>query len=354
MHYEVFNYIWIHSALLGGADSAPVSSGWSFFSPFAPVVDAYDRLSQWRADLGLPSPGTVENLQREIKTTLLNNSVFDGARADLTKNLSMNPLFQVTHSLSLGSQAVPPSYSFMSVYSTDKVFMQGGLDHEGSFNMRLHNAWTPALISKVQAQFSANAGNGIIFEQDYQGRDYSVNLKAINPWPLDLTGVYVGSYFQSLNKNIALGLETVCQRLTPMNTDFTTSYLARYTSTDKNWIATALTQVGILQATYWQRLSEKVEVAAELTLQSFPGRPREASAQVGAKYEMRMATFRAQLDSGGKVSTFLEQRITPAFQFMLSGEIDHFKNAAKFGFGVMLESSDLTPEEMGMPPQPTL
>lgn len=28
------------------------------------------------------------------------------------------------------------------------------------------------------------------------------------------------------------------------------------------------------------------------------------------------------------------------------------QNASKFGIGVMVESSSLTPEEMGMPPQP--
>lgn len=29
-----------------------------------------------------------------------------------------------------------------------------------------------------------------------------------------------------------------------------------------------------------------------------------------------------------------------------------FQNTAKVGLGIMLESSSLTPEEMGMPPQP--
>jgi hypothetical protein len=38
-----------------------------------------------------------------------------------------------------------------------------------------------------------------------------------------------------------------------------------------------------------------------------------------------LATFRAQVDSTGKVSALLEQRFTPAFAFLISGEIDHFK-----------------------------
>jgi mitochondrial import receptor subunit TOM40 len=38
-----------------------------------------------------------------------------------------------------------------------------------------------------------------------------------------------------------------------------------------------------------------------------------------------MATFRAQVDSTGKVSALLEQRFVPAFAFLMAGEIDHFK-----------------------------
>ena len=39
----------------------------SYFNPFSPFTGAYDRFARWRADLGLPHPGTVENLQKEVK-----------------------------------------------------------------------------------------------------------------------------------------------------------------------------------------------------------------------------------------------------------------------------------------------
>lgn len=165
----------------------------------------------------------------------------------------------------------------------------------------------------------------IQLEQDYQGADFSANLKAINPSPVDLTGIYVGNYLQSLSKNIALGFETLYQRPTPDMSESTTSYLAKYTSNDRNWIATAQVQsAGVVLATYWQRLSEKLEVAGELQLMTNSTR-RDAIATLGAKYDLRVATFRAQLDSSGKVSALLEQRFTPFFAFLVSGELDHFK-----------------------------
>lgn len=165
----------------------------------------------------------------------------------------------------------------------------------------------------------------IQLEHDYQGQDFSLNAKAINPWPVDLTGIYMGSYLQSLTKNLALGVETLYQRPSPEEGELSTSYLAKYTSNDKSWIATAQLQTaGIMQATYWQKLSEKVEVAADLQVIAAPAR-RDAIATLGAKYDLRLATFRAQLDSTGKVAALLEQRFTPNFAFLVSGEIDHFK-----------------------------
>ena len=167
----------------------------------------------------------------------------------------------------------------------------------------------------------------IQLEHDYQGRDYSVNGRVINPSPTDLTGIYMGSYLQSLTKNLALGAEALYQRPPNMPDDLSMSYMFKYTSTPRDWIATAQVQAsGLLMASYWQRLSEKVEVASELQIVAARNaQRRHAVATLGAKYDLRMSTFRAQLDSTGKVSAVLEQRFAPTFSFLFAGEIDHFK-----------------------------
>ncbi|THH19300.1 hypothetical protein EW146_g1830 [Bondarzewia mesenterica] len=337
-----------------GSIPAPSSSK-SSSSALSPLANAYQRFSDWRNALGLPNPGPVENLQKEVKSTHLTNLFFDGVRADLMKGLSMDPVFQVTHSFSLASQNAPPSYNFGAVFTNQQVFLQGSVDNEGNVNARLNQAWTPNSVSKVQAQFSSQAGQNMVqLEHDYQGLDYALNAKAINPSPTDASGIYVGTYLQSVTKNLALGVESLYQRQSAELTDLSFSYMTKYTGGNKDWIATASFQpMGILQATYWQKLSEKVEAAADLQVVAMPSR-RDAIATLGAKYDLRMSTFRAQLDSTGKVSALLEQRFAPMFAFTLAGEIDHFKNSAKVGVGVMIESTSLTPEEMGMtmPPGP--
>ncbi|KAI9446450.1 eukaryotic porin-domain-containing protein [Lactarius indigo] len=338
----------------GSYTEAPVQSKKStLFSAFSPLANASSRFSSWRTALGLPNPGSVENLQKEVKTTHLTNFIFDGARADLMKGLSMDPAFQVTHSFQLASQSAPPTYSFGALFANSKGLLQGNVDHEGNVSGRFQQNWSGSNISKVQAQLGMQPGHTMIqLEHDYSGLDYTLNGKVINPSPLDGSGIYVGSYLQSVTKSLALGIETLYQRAAPDQAEVSSSYLAKLTGSDGKWIATAQFQpIGVLQATYWHKLSEKVEAAADLQVIAAPMR-RDAIATVGAKYDLRMSTFRAQLDSTGKVSALLEQRFAPSFAFTVAGEIDHFKNAAKVGVGVMIESTSLTPEEMGMVPPP--
>lgn len=59
----------------------------------------------------------------------LTNYIFDGARAELSKALSLNPAFNVTHSFNLGAQGGsaamggtnPGTYNFGAMYATNKV-----------------------------------------------------------------------------------------------------------------------------------------------------------------------------------------------------------------------------------------
>ena len=49
---------------------ASTSSSSPFASVVSPLTNVYDRFSRWRLSLGLPNPGTVENLTKEVKCEL--------------------------------------------------------------------------------------------------------------------------------------------------------------------------------------------------------------------------------------------------------------------------------------------
>ena len=170
-------------------------------------------------------------------------------------------------------------------------------------------------------------------EHEYTGRDFTASLKMLNPSYLDggLTGIFIGSYLQSITPKLALGLEGVWQRAAmSQGPDASVSYAARYKAED--WIATAqLHAQGALNTTYWRRLSDRVSAGVDLTLSLQPGPgglmggsvQKQGLTTVGAKYDFRMSVFRAQVDSTGKLSCLLEKKIAPPVMMTFGADVDY-------------------------------
>lgn len=196
------------------------------------------------------------------------------------------------------------------------------------------------------ASVAGPGGAQFSLENDYVGNDFTAQLKAMNPSALDgaLTGIYIGSYLQSITPRLALGLEAVYQRpAANMGPESMLSYAARYKGDD--WIASAqfLTQGG-LQGSYWRRLSDKVETGLDLNLSlvglgmaqgGMMGGPKtDGTATLGVKYDFRASNFRGQIDSTGKISCLLEKRVVPLVGITFAGELDHVKVSAEMlGYG---------------------
>lgn len=210
----------------------------------------------------------------------------------------------------------------------------------------------------------------VSLEQNYTGDDFTAELKSISPSILEgcLTGMFIGSYLQSVTPRLALGLEGVWQRAgAGMGPEAALSYAARYKGDD--WIGSLqlLTQGG-LQGSYWRRLTDRVETGMDINLQfaglsggnaMMGGPSKEGVATLGAKYEFSRSIFRAQVDSKGKIGCLLEKMIAPPVRVTFAGEMDHVKvrelpsisdfagqgtnntnqNTAKIGLAVSIEAS---------------
>lgn len=214
--------------------------------------------------------------------------------------------------------------------------MQGNIGSDGGLSAVGNYRWNEQFVTKTNAQIMAGGAQGILqIDNDYTGSDFSASIKAFNPYPFDggLTGIYVGSYLQSITPSLALGFEAIWQRQA-INTrpESTLSYCAKYRGED--WIASAQLQAqGAIAASYWRKLSERVEAGVDMNLQFAPsaaammmgGPSREGTATLGAKYDFRASTFRAQVDSAGKVSCLLEKRIAVPISLTFAGEIDQVK-----------------------------
>ena len=215
--------------------------------------------------------------------------------------------------------------------------MQGNIDNDGQLGAVFNKKWTKSFVTKSQVSIAPAQQSMLQLDADYSGQDFTASLKSVNPNFLDggLNGVYIGSYLQSITPSLALGIEAVWQRMAmSQGPETVLSYSAKYKGHD--WIGTAqVTDTGTLSTSYWRRLTEKVETGVDLHLQFAPGlgggglmggqARKEGIATIGAKYDFRASTFRAQLDSAGKVGCLLEKRVLPPVQVAFAGEIDHVK-----------------------------
>ena len=176
----------------------------------------------------------------------------------------------------------------------------------------------------------------VTFDNEYVGDDFTASVKAVGPSLLEggLTGIVIGSYLQSITPRLALGLEGVWQRAALNQAPETVlSYAARYKGND--WIASAqyLSQGGTVGVSYWRRLTERVEAGVDCQLQFSPGMgnplmgppKREGTTTAGVKYNFTTATYRAQVDSAGKLGVVLEKRVAPPVTLTFAAEIDQVK-----------------------------
>ena len=214
--------------------------------------------------------------------------------------------------------------------------MQAAFSNDKSVTAWGNYRWTPRFVTKTQTQI-APGQSMVQFDNEYTGTDFSASLKAISPSILEggLTGIFIGNYLQSVTPSVSLGFEGVYQR-SGLNArpETAMSYCGRYKGSD--WITSAqYSAQGSMGVSYWRRLTERVEAGVDCQLQFAPGLGgnggllgglrREGTTTVGVKYDFRASTYRAQVDSAGKIGVVLEKRVAAPVTLTFAGEIDQVK-----------------------------
>lgn len=215
--------------------------------------------------------------------------------------------------------------------------MQGSFSSDQSVSAMGNLRWTPQWITRLQTQIDPRQPQSMLqIENEFTGADFSASVKVLNPSMMEggLTAIVIGDYMQSITPRLALGLEGVWQRASMGSKPETAlSYAARYRGGD--WIGSAqLHASGQLGASYWKRLTEKVDAGVDCQLQfqpgmggagMFSGMRKEGETNVGVKYSFATSVYRAQIGSSGKVGCVLERRVAPAIAVSFAAEIDQWK-----------------------------
>ncbi|KAI3636426.1 hypothetical protein MIR68_005778 [Amoeboaphelidium protococcarum] len=294
-------------------------------------VAAYNN---WRKSWGLPNPGKFEGMTNEVRGVFANQMLFDGAKFDFGKVLSPN--FQVMHSFMLGSQVAPQQYSFGTFFTSQQWFLRGVMDNDQNLNASVSYSPLSNLALKLSPSMGPQVPTSVGFEVDYTGLDYSTYARVAHAAAGNQ--IVSLSHLQSVTKGLAVGVEAALQKLPEAQfTEPQLTYVAKYQAPDYK-ATVSYCQLGIMQATYFQKISEQVELGADLQVVNLNEQQRESVCTLGAKWDFRAASVRAQVDTTGRVATFMEQRLGPGFSFLMSADLNHSKGTSKFGLGLQLEN----------------
>jgi mitochondrial import receptor subunit TOM40 len=318
-------------------------------------------LLERKKSLQLDPSGSYESLHKEARGIVaylrssyvgvsLSHMLFEGGKADLAKGISQS--FQISHSYTLGGgtgpYAMPPTYHFASIFVQGKHLLHGMFDTNGTVQGKYQYTPVDGLAARIQSQLSKQEGQSMVqMEMDWVGADNAINVKAINPDIIssDLgTGIFIASAMQSIHKNIAIGIESVTQRVPHPHKrrqilqETVGSIAARILFPTKNDVLTVqLQQSNALQATFWHKVSDRVELAADWQAVLAGPRP-DSSCSIALKLDYKQACIRAQVDTQAKVGLLYEEKLFPGFSLVMSGELDHAKGTSKWGLGVNLEN----------------
>ena len=110
----------------------------------------------------------------------------------------------------------------------------------------------------------------------------------------------------------------------------------------ESFTVTVSPNTGLIHSSYWRKINQRVEIATEVQLLAEQGRSgrREGIATLGWKFDTLFATIRSSIDTHGRISTVLEERIAPGIALQLSADMNYTKGIGgegKVGIGFTME-----------------
>jgi mitochondrial import receptor subunit TOM40 len=271
----------------------------------------------------LPNPGAYEDMNQEA-TIILRPNVFEGMQFNMNMPVGSQS-FSLGQNIEMGAKDHPGSYAFSANYFTNRLVMISRCTPvDGRVNGRIFYTHTPSLTSKVIADVGPDPDSSkASWDLDYRGEDFCSQLKLANG------GVAAVSYLQSVTPTIALGGEGFYQGKSHFSAITAAAKYANGTDVASLTVAS----FGPIIASYMHRVNSKSAFATEFYLD---GRTRDSHVTLGYRFDLTTATVTGNIDSSGRVSATLEERINPILSFCLSGELDHARGDSRFGFSVNL------------------
>jgi len=292
--------------------------------------------------------------------------LIEGGRCEIQKPHTQN--FATTHSLMLapGGPQAPSSYDFGATFATNGLFLRGGVGHTGDMNAMGKLDFSSRLAALFRGQVGSEM-QALMVEPEYKGRNF-VASGFLRRQKQAMPGGYgaaadlkIWQYMMGYNQgfgfspNLSAGASVQgCINL-PQGFQSTVEAGFRYQHVvpkvevaDKGGndfvVCGSVTSDMALTASYSHKVAEteksKIWLATDIRLKPLSidahnrGEDSCGAASVGYQIDLRQSSLKGMLDSSGRVSTTVEERLNPAVSLLVSAQLDHAAEDYKFGFGM--------------------
>jgi mitochondrial import receptor subunit TOM40 len=269
----------------------------------------------------LPNPGAYEDMNQEA-TMILRQNTFEGLQFNMTMPIG-SQAFSMGQTVEMGAKDHPGAYAFSANYFSNRLVMISRVTPaDGRVNGRIFYTHTPSLTSKFNADVGSDPDSAkASWDLDYRGEDFCSQLKLANG------GIAALSYLQSVTPTIAIGGEGFYQG----KSGFSAITAAAKYANGTDIASITVASFGPVIASYMHRVNPRSAFATEIFID---GRSRDSHVSCGYRFDLTSSSVMGNIDSSGRISATVEERINPVLSFLLSGELDHQREEYRFGFGV--------------------
>jgi mitochondrial import receptor subunit TOM40 len=269
----------------------------------------------------LPNPGAYEDMNQEA-TMILRQNTFEGLQFNMTMPIG-SQAFSMGQTVEMGAKDHPGAYAFAANYFSNRLVMISRVTPaDGRVNGRIFYTHTPSLTSKFNADVGSDPDSAkASWDLDYRGEDFCSQLKIANG------GIAALSYLQSVTPTIAIGGEGFFQG----KSGFSAITAAAKYANGTDIASITVASFGPVIASYMHRVNPRSAFATEIFID---GRSRDSHVSCGYRFDLTSSSVMGNIDSSGRISATVEERINPVLSFLLSGELDHQREEYRFGFGV--------------------
>lgn len=310
-------------SIAAAASSSPSSSPSSSSSSSSSSSFWRWLTSRPSADAGasdVANPGVFDDLNQQAMPILHANAV-EGLSFNF--NTPLSEVFALGSSFEMGARDRPGTFAFNANYFTSNLaLISRSTPGNGRIFARVLANHSPALSTKLNAEVGAEPDSSrLACDVDYRALRSSSQIK------LASGRILAATHLHAVTKALSLGGEAMVQT----RSGFTAFTLGGRYQVPGHSLCATFASYGPIVCSYVRQVSPKVSFAAELFVDM---RSRESTVNAGYKFDLTNASITGRIDSSGKVTAVLEERINPAVALTLCGELDHAKDTQAFGIGV--------------------